>query len=495
MFLKPILSISAAILLAGLVGCDPRESKDDTDSGSSRYKELLQKNSDDQISNPVYSGYKEVFENRDKKEGRRIRIFITVIPAQSDSVLSPIFHFEGGPGQPASSAISYYEAFPELSAHRDIVLIDARGTGNSNGLYCSSFQFDPSQSAQAFEEMFPLNDVRACFDELKDSADLTQYSTANIVGDVEEIREWLGYDKINLIGFSYGTRVIESYLRQYPGSVRSAVMGGPAPAAMHRPESFAKDAQQAWELICRDCAADPDCASRYPQLNADLNAVMTRLNEAPVSFHPDSHRDRNPATGADEDLLLRPGVIAECIRTVMYSTDGQRRLPAMIHRAAMGDFGPLVDRTIRRSLSYNSLSDALFLCITCSEDVPFIDTMNQALTAGTFLSDYRIRRETEACTQWPRHPFNLDQTEPVVTDAPVLIVSGTHDPVTPPRWATVMSAGMTNASLVTVEYMAHSAYGVSNQECLTNSYTAFFDEPRKGFEMPCAAEMRPGGFR
>jgi pimeloyl-ACP methyl ester carboxylesterase len=485
--LKQSLSSATIVLLLGLLSCDPKAIKKEMDSGSSRYKEVLQQTTGESA---VYSGYKEVFENRDLRQGRRIRIFITVIPAKSDSMLSPIFHFEGGPGVPASSVISYYQAFPELSAHRDIVLIDARGTGKSNGLYCSSFQFDPQKPETAFEEMMPLNDVRTCLEELKNQADLTQYTTANIVGDVEEIREWLGYDKINLIGFSYGTRVIESYLRQYPGSVRSAVMGGPAPAAMHRPESFAKDAQCAWELICRDCAADPDCASRYPQLNADLKSVMARLNEAPVSFHY-----RNPETGAHETLLLRPGVIAECIRTIMYSTDGQRRLPSMIHRAAMGDFSPLVDRTIRRSLSYNTLSDALFLCITCSEDVPFIDTANQSLTAGTFLSDYRIRRETEACTQWPRHLFNVDQTKPVVTDVPVLIVTGSHDPVTPPRWAVVMSAGMTNASLVTVEFMAHSAYGLSNQECLTSSYAAFFNEPGRGFQMPCAAEMRPGGFR
>jgi pimeloyl-ACP methyl ester carboxylesterase len=488
LLLKRALSIIALILL-GLTGCGPKEDKEVTDSGFSRYKELLQKTGDDRVSDPVYSGYKEVFENRDLRQGRRIRIFITVIPARSDSVLSPIFHFEGGPGQPANSAISYYEAFPELSEHRDIVLIDARGTGNSNGLYCSAFQFDPRQPAQAFEEMFPLNSVSACLEELKGSVDLSQYSTANIVEDVEEIREWLGYDKVNLIGFSYGTRVIESYLRRHPGSVRSAIMGGPAPAAMHRPASFAKDSQQAWDLICRDCAADPDCASRYPQLNSELNSVMTRLN-TPVNY-----RYRDPTSGVEEDIVVTRGVIAECIRTIMYSTNGQRRLPSMVHQAANGNFGPLVDRTISRSLGYNSLSDALFLCISCSEDIPFVDTLDRVLTAGTFLSDYRIRRETKACAQWPRHPFNVDQTEPVVTDVPVLIISGSHDPVTPPRWATVMSAGMTSASLVTVEHMAHSGYGLSNPECLTNSYAAFFDKPKQGVQMPCAAEMRPGAFR
>src|SRR5262249_16708688 len=158
---------------------------------------------------------------------------------------------------------------------RDIVLIDVRGTGASNGLYCPAMEY--TQPSQAFEEMYPQERVKACLEELKDVADLTQYSTANTIEDAEEIRQWLGDDKINLMGSSSGTRAIEAYLRMYPGSIRSAIMGGAAPAAMHRPESFAQDSQDAWKLICFDCANDPDCNAKYPRLNDELNTLLASL--------------------------------------------------------------------------------------------------------------------------------------------------------------------------------------------------------------------------
>lgn len=477
------------ILLSILFSCAPEKESGNTDTGSSLYKSFLQPSESAGLS--VYSGYKEVFENRDTNQGRRIRIFVTVIPARSDSTLSPIFHFEGGPGQPANSALPFYAAFPELNEHRDIVLIDTRGTGKSNGLYCSALHYDPAEPFMAFEDMLPPERLKACLEEYKNLADLTQYSTANVIEDAEEIRKWLGYGKVNLIGFSYGTRVIEAYLRIYPESIRCAVMGGAAPASMHRPESFAKDAQAAWELICRDCAADPDCAAQYPNLDGDMKTLLNRFDKGPVSF-----TYQNPVTGAAEKLQLRRGPITEAIRTVMYSTDGQRKLPYIIHEAATGNYGPIVERTIRRSMGYRELSSSLFLCITCSEDVPFINPESIAsLTDDTFLSDYRIRQETAGCELWPRHPFSEDQTRPVETDVPVLIVSGSHDPVTPPRWAALMSRGMRNVSHVTVVFMGHSPFGLSNQDCLSSGYAAFFDKPEPGFGLPCTAEMKPVGFR
>lgn len=470
------------------VSCAPEKSRT-TDVGTSVYKSVL--NEVEFEGDRIYTGYKEVIENRETNQGRSIRIFVTVMPAKSDSVLSPVFHFEGGPGQPAQVATSYYARFPELNRHRDIVLIDARGTGWSNGLYCPALKFDAHQPEQAFEEMYPAERIQDCLDELKDTVDLSHYSTASTIEDVEEIRAWLGYSKINLIGFSYGTRAIEAYLRMYPESIRSVVMGGPAPASMHRPESFAKDAQRAWELICRDCSGDPACSNKYPQLDADMKALLTKLDKGPIPF-----TFHNQATGVGTKVLLRRGPVAEAIRTTMYATDGQRKLPEIIHLAAQGDYGLLAERMYRRSLSYSDLSVPLFLCITCSEDVPFIDEIDESnYTVGTFLGDYRIRREVDACKRWPRHAYSEDGTEPVMTDIPVLIVTGSHDPVTPPRWATEMSAGMSNVTLVTVPYMAHSAYGMSNLDCLSTSYEAFFDRPVAGFQMTCVSQMKPGGFK
>jgi len=450
------------------------------------YKEKLQRTWSEDVGDSVYTGFKEVPENRGG-EGRRIGIFVMVIPATSDTVLSPLFHFDGGPGQPASSSARLYITEREFYRNRDVVIMDVRGTGQSNGLYCPSLQYDPAHPEQAFEESFAPERVKACLEELRDQADLRHYSTENVVADAEEVRQWLGYEKINIIGYSYGTRVCEAYLRQYPSSIRSVIMSGPAPEGMHRPESFAKDAQAAWELICRDCAASISCNEKYPNLAADLDQLLAKLEKNPVDY----------AFGSPPvNVKLTRGVMAEVIRTILYTTDGQRKLPSMIYAAVNGNYGPLAERTLRRSMNYQTLSSAVFLCVTCSEDTQFIDTLKvDSLTRRTFLGDYRIRNESRACRNWPRHELPAGYGEPVKTDVPVLIISGSHDPVTPPRWSAVMARGMTRATHITIDYMAHSAYGLSGTDCLPRTFATFLNVPAAPVDMPCRNAMRPQPFR
>lgn len=77
----------------------------------------------------------------------------------------------------------------------------------------------------AFQEtLFPAGLVTRCRDRLTGTADLTRYTTPYAVGDVEQLRQWLGYEKINLWGESYGARAALEYLRRFPGRVRAVVL-------------------------------------------------------------------------------------------------------------------------------------------------------------------------------------------------------------------------------------------------------------------------------
>ncbi len=70
-------------------------------------------------------------------------------------------------------------------------------------------------------EMYPVDEVKGCYDSLSMLADLKQYTTTNIVHDMEEVRRWLGYEKVHLFGLSYGTRLAQEYMRRYPGSIET----------------------------------------------------------------------------------------------------------------------------------------------------------------------------------------------------------------------------------------------------------------------------------
>ena len=67
--------------------------------------------------------------------------------------------------------------------------------------------------------MYPVDYVKNLRQTLEQRADLTQYTTTIAMDDLDDVRAWLGYDRINLFGLSYGTRAALVYLRQHPEHV------------------------------------------------------------------------------------------------------------------------------------------------------------------------------------------------------------------------------------------------------------------------------------
>jgi pimeloyl-ACP methyl ester carboxylesterase len=77
---------------------------------------------------------------------------------------------------------------PEYWRRRDVVLVDRRGTGGSNGLPCA---WDEMRSR--LEQMHPPNAVADCRRTLEARADLTRYTTDAAADDLDEVRAALGY--------------------------------------------------------------------------------------------------------------------------------------------------------------------------------------------------------------------------------------------------------------------------------------------------------------
>src|SRR5690242_10499230 len=146
----------------------------------------------------------EVWEDREAKAGRRIALNLAIVPAKLRAKEpDPIVVFAGGPGQGAVAlAAQVMPLFSRLNDSRDIVFLDQRGTGGSNPLDCDD---DQGSMQSLFEDALPERVVARCLEHL--DADPRQYVTAVAIEDLEEVRAALGYDKLNLWGGSYGTRV------------------------------------------------------------------------------------------------------------------------------------------------------------------------------------------------------------------------------------------------------------------------------------------------
>lgn len=400
-----------------------------------------------------------VWENRETRTGRRIGLNIVILPAQGpDKQPDPVFEIAGGPGQ-GLSEVGEYVGLDRRK--RDIVLVDQRGTGRSNPLYCHLYG-DPVDYRRAAGDLYPVDAVRECRAKLEKVADLTQYTTSAFADDLNEIRQWLGYGKINLIGGSYGSRAAQVYLRRHPETVRSLVMTAVAPVDLLLPLRHAYAGQRALDLLLAECESQPECRAAFPDTRADLKAIRERIEKGVTVTVT------NRYTGEKQEVRPSWGLMAEGIRYALYGPDSAE-LPRRLRDAARGDLAPLVQAAIERRLDLSIGSPGrlyylgMNLSVTCAEDLPFItEEMIRKETAGTYLGEYRVRQQKAACEAWPRGKVPADIHEPVRSDVPVLLMSGERDPATPPEMAESASRFMKNRLLVVIPRGSHGGGG----ECM-----------------------------
>lgn len=412
-----------------------------------------------------------VFENRDTRAGRKIALNVAVLPATGPQRLpDPIAFFDGGPGEPSVSDAAWHEEnLASLRLRRDILLVDARGTGQSGSLACAESAADRIQGY--LEDFLPVDQVRACRDLLQARADLTQYTTDRIVDDMAEVAAALGYDKLNLMGTSYGTRAVLVFLRRHPERVRTATLLGALPVDARVPIGAARNAQRTLEALLSDCERDRACGVAFPDLRADLAAVLRRVEEKPVPVEV-----TDPDTEAKVSLVLTREGVAQTLRYMLYGDFGRARLPLAVHRAAGGDFGFLGTLAYVFGSATSEGSRGLYLSVTCAEDVPFLhEDEIPAAVEGTFLGDLRIRRQIAACREWPAAKLGPEFLRPVVSDVPVLALAGERDPATPPENGREVIRHLKRGRLLVVPNRSHAVVGAEGSECVVGVIEEFID--------------------
>jgi pimeloyl-ACP methyl ester carboxylesterase len=400
-----------------------------------------------------------VFENRQTRAGRTIDLNVVVLPAlEPGQKQAPIFELSGGPGQAATSAVNYYVGpGREYRRHRDVVLVDQRGTGSSNPLSAPATTKKPQDY---LSEMYPVDYVNRMRAALEPRADLTQYTTSIAMDDLDDVRAWLGYERINLFGISYGTRAALVYLRQHPDRVRSAILMGVAPTYLKIPLHHARSAKRALDLLLAECAADSACRQAFPEIEREWDALLARLGREPARVEYSPPDKSGPVT-----LEIQRDIFAEKIRNLLYSRASAARVPLLVHSAAHGDFGPFLEETIRDR--FGPLADGMYLSVTCAEDVPFIDQAEAAqANAGNPFGNYRVEQQNRACGLWPRGAIPDGYHEPVSADVPVLIVSGKLDPVSPPERGDEVARHLPNSRHLVIARGAHIHQGLTNAGCI-----------------------------
>ncbi|MEP7076375.1 MAG: alpha/beta fold hydrolase [Acidobacteriota bacterium] len=418
----------------------------------------------------VLCGTYEVFEDRAAKNGRKIALKIVVFPATtSDKAEDAVFYIAGGPGSSAIEEAPYaIDDFVKVREHRDLVFVDQRGTGGSNPLNCEFF--DAADPQSYLGHWNPLDKVRACRQQLELKADLRLYVTTIAMDDLDEVRAALGYDKIDLVAGSYGTRASQAYIRQHGEHVRTAVLQGISVPDQSMPRDFPEQTERALDGVIDECAADKDCHAAFPVLRTDAKALLDKLIKGPVEVeikYPENG-DKTVKVKLSRDLA------AEAIRYMLYGTSSSGRIPLFLHLAAQGNFVPLAQAAVDfRKEIVGTGGTGLYLSVTCAEDLPWI-----AKGAGegerdekTFLGTYRLRQQREACTAWPRGEVSRSYFEPVRSNVPTLLLTGQWDPVTPPMYAERLARTFPNSRNLVIPSGGHGFGGLEGLDCITKLTT------------------------
>ena len=446
------------------------------------------------IQGPAKCGTFEVFENRATRKGRKISINILVLPATGQQrEPDPFFYFAGGPGSGATEdAPGIARAFTKIREHRDLVFVDQRGTGQSHQLECVFY--DPNDQQSYLGYFFPLEQVRKCRSDLETTAELTLYTTTIAMDDIDEVRAALGYDKINLFGASYGTRAAMVYLRQHPKHVRTVMLQGVSPTNMYLPGDYPQQTERALQGVLAECAADEACNKAFPNIKSETRAVLDRLIKGPVDVEWQPPNSATPIK-----VSVSRNVVAEAVRYLLYNPGGASRVPLFVHQAAEGNFTPLAQAALNyRKNLVGTGSNGMYLTVTCAEDIPWVkrgEGESERFAQNTFLGDYRLQEQREACALWPRARVDSDYFKPVRSDVPVLILTGEWDPVTPPANGDFVARTFPNSLHVVVPHGAHGLGGLEGLDCVERLGAEFVEHGRsKGLDTSCVKNIRRRGF-
>ncbi len=438
-------------------------------------------------------GFLVVPENRSHPGSPLIRLHVAIFRSPSGNPApDPVVHLAGGPGGSSLDVAGYLfqQGLGQILEKRDFILFDQRGTGFSQPrLDC------PEREALAptlLEGHLPPGDqvpaildaFRRCRDRLASQGiDLSAYNSAASAADLNDLRLALGYEKLDLYGISYGTRLALTVLRDHPEAVRSAVLDSVYPPQVNLYTSLAPNAERAFNVLFERCAASSTCSQAYPDLRRVFYDLVDQLNADPVDIHFN-------AGGAERTVRLDGGLLVDVLFVGLYNAAVTAYMPRMIYAIRQGNYAILRQRLEL----YFEASTALGMqtSVQCGEEIPFSQP-EEAFTAAQGVQPQiaafypaSVQPLFQVCREWGLPPPDPRENLPVSSDVPALVLAGEYDPITPPAWGRMAAESLSHAFFF--EYPANGHWVTRSSPCALQMALAFWDDPATAPDASCILE-------
>lgn len=427
-------------------------------------------------------------ENWDQPGGRQIRLKLAIARANAATPdPDPVVFLDGGPGGAATDDFpGIAPAFDALRLRRNVVLLDQRGTGGSNPLACDDEEqatdngtaehaagdHSDAPPDKAAVRARALAQLRDCLARVAPRAAPEYYTTSAAVRDLEAVREALDAPQLNLLGISYGTRMAQQYARRYPEHVRTVVLDSPVPNDLALGSEHARNLDAVLRELSLRCRGEQRCRQQFEDPYALLQRVQARLRAHPVTLEL-----RDPYTFESKQRQIGAEGVAQLIRFYAYSPLTAALIPYVLKEADEGRYAPLLGQTqlVVGEIS-DSMDSGMALSVICSEDADLLRVRPE--DEGTVLGNAITESLLSACAVWPHGTRPVGFREPLRGTTPVLILSGSHDPVTPTRYAEAIAAHLNRVKLLVLAGQGHGLVGAGCVPRLLEQFVRTADPAR-----------------
>ena len=412
-------------------------------------------------------GRLRVRENRRSGSSKLIGLAFLRLRSTAEKPGAPIVFLAGGPGVPGSVMAKvpvYYRLFAELQKVADVILLDQRGTGMSEPtLECATNTSLPpdvfSSKASAIRGLIAV--TRLCTAKARaKGADLGGYTTEQSAEDLEDLRAALATERLNLLGFSYGTELAQAYIARHPDRVERVVFAateGPGDA-LKLPEIYDLQLRRLLRLA----------GKLDPWKGADLEAIAKQAFDRLARPVPLKVSDKR--TGKTVELQVDKVALQTVVQARLNNARALHTIPALLGSLAQGDT-TLFQAQVGEL--YNSLGagvSSMTMAMICAAPLP---PARRAMVADqaprALLGDaMNLQLRPEVCATVG---VRSEGAQPLVwSTAPALFLSGTLDGNSPPFQAEQVRWGFPNSVHIIVENAGHETLPAREVQALVADF-------------------------
>ncbi len=394
----------------------------------------------------------EVPENRKNTNSVMIPIHFIKLKSNNPNAKTPIFYLEGGPGSSCTWQASnpeYLENWLPYLELGDVVLIDQRGTGAQTERTLFIWQKELPKhlfvDAEVSQKHFNAMSQEALQSYKDRNVDLQGYTTVENAHDIDTLRQALGYTKISLFGFSYGTHLGQTYMKYHQESVENAVLVG----VEGFNDTFKLPLTMDMQLhkIALLSNHDPSINKEVPDLVALYEKVIKKIKKNPIELEI-----RSALTGTPIKVLVGPYGLNIVLRIDIGDASDIPVLPRLLYSIDQGDYSLLQWFVQKRHQMVYGIHGMSITMDAASGSSPSRLARIEEENKKSFFKDVTNPNNIE---NWSIPDLGEDFRAPLVTNIRTLFLSGTLDFNTPPYQAEQVRWGYTNSTHIIVKNAGH----------------------------------------